>query len=270
MDFILFGVSGISLFYYIALVLLTDVSWMTQMYWPVSTAVFLLAAVILRIDRKRRQQNLLCMPLELRTVISTSFLLYLVLILCFSMVILLFSHPECENTADYLLMIENNDVETSLTEIDYDMLNRGIQYMNAHPETKIVLSGSSRFSELSVDDEKVQNLMRNYLIEAGISSSKIITEEISSSIRQNIVYGYAYILVDWYRTQDAYEENRSPVVAVITEPTAAFRYSMMLKDMQKDMKILTGREDILAWPARIMEEIKLIIRYHLAEQLEFS
>lgn len=267
MDFILFGASGMSLLYYISLVLLTDASWLTQIYWPVSTVVFLLAAIILRIDRKRRQQDLLCMPLELRVAISTSFLLYMILIFCFSMAILLFSHPECVETADYLLMIENNDVETSLTEIDYDMLDRGIQYMNDHPETKIVLSGSSRFSEWDVDDEKVQDMMKKYLMEAGIGSSRIITEEISSSIRQNIVYGYAYILVDWYREQDTYEEDRNPVVAVITEPAAALRYSIMLKDMRRDMKILTGRENLLAWPARIMEEIELIIRYHLDEQL---
>ena len=267
MDFILFGASGMSLLYYISLVLLTDASWLTQIYWPVSTVVFLLAAIILRIDRKRRQQDLLCMPLELRVAISTSFLLYLILIFCFSMVILLFSHPECVDTADYLLMIENNDVETSLTEIDYDMLDMGIQYLNDHPETKIVLSGSSRFSDLDVDDEKVQDMMKKYLMTAGISNSRIITEEISSSIRQNIVYGYAYILVDWYRGQNTFEETRNPVVAVLTEPAAALRYSIILQDMQREMKILTGKENLLAWPARIMEEIELIIRYHLDEQL---
>ena len=164
-------------------------------------------------------------------------------------------------------MIENNDVETSLTEIDYDMLDMGIQYLNDHPETKIVLSGSSRFSDLDVDDEKVQDMMKKYLMEAGISNSRIITEEISSSIRQNIVYGYAYILVDWYRGQNTYEETRNPVVAVLTEPAAALRYSIILQDMQREMKILTGKENLLAWPARIMEEIELIIRYHLDEQL---
>ena len=118
-----------------------------------------------------------------------------------------------------------------------------------------------------MDDEKVQEMMKKYLMEAGISNSRISTEEISSSIRQNIVYGYAYILVDWYRGQNTFEETRNPVVAVLTEPAAALRYSIILQDMQREMKILTGKENLLAWPARIMEEIELIIRYHLDEHL---
>ena len=53
MELFLFVVSGIHVIYYAVLVLFTDATWMTQLYWPVSAAVFALIAQILRIDRKR-------------------------------------------------------------------------------------------------------------------------------------------------------------------------------------------------------------------------
>ena len=56
MEIFLFVISGISMCYYVLLVVFTDVFWVTQLYWPVSAAVFTLTGLLLWVDRKRKQE----------------------------------------------------------------------------------------------------------------------------------------------------------------------------------------------------------------------
>ena len=271
MELFLFVVSGIHVIYYAVLVLFTDATWMTQLYWPVSAAVFALIAQLLRIDRKRKQKRRRCMPLELRTVICTSCGLYFLLIGVFT--VLIFSRGFSENPedADYLIFIENGDVETSLTESDYNALSCTIDYMTRHENTSVVLAGCSRFRDLEVDENELQDLMKKYLTDQGISEDRIITEEISNNLRQNIMYSYAYILMDWYG--DDAEREAEPTVGIVAEAASVFRYWMIVRnlgDVSRHMKIVSFHEPVLGWPARIVEEVQLIVRYHLINQFEYT
>ena len=80
MELFLFAVSGFNMVYYVILVIFTDAAWMTQIYWPVSAVVFTLLGLILKADRKRKQEHRRCMSLELRTVICTSCGLYFLMV----------------------------------------------------------------------------------------------------------------------------------------------------------------------------------------------
>lgn len=271
MEIFLFAVSGIHVIYYAVLVLFTDATWMTQLYWPVGAAVFMLIALILRVDRKRRQKHVRCMPLELRTVICTSCGLYFLLIGVFT--VLIFSQGFSSNPedADYLIFIENGDVETSLTESDYNALSCTIDYMTRHQNTSVVLAGCSRFRDLAVDENEIQDLMKKYLINHGIQSDRIITEEISNNLRQNIMYSYAYILMDWYGDDSAREAE--PTVGIVAEAASVFRYRMIVRnlgDVSRHMEMISFHEPVLVWPARIVEEAQLIIKYHLINQFEYT
>lgn len=270
MEIILFAVSGVSMVYYVILLVFTDATWATQTYWPVSALIFALAALVLHVDRKRKLEHKKCLPLELRTVICTSCGLYFVMTGIFAALILSQIFAKNPENMDYLIFIENGDVEAALTQEDYNALNCTIDYMARHEDVVVVLAGCSRFRDMSVDETELQDLMKNYLLEHGIGEERIITEAISSNLRQNITYSYAYILVDWYgKNADQQEE---PKVGIVAEPASIFRYQMLtnnLGDLSQNMDIISFQEPILVWPARIMEEIQLIIEYHLVDQFEW-
>lgn len=271
MELFLFVVSGFNMIYYVILVIFSDAAWMTQMYWPVSAIVFMLTGMILKSDRKRRQEHRRCMSLELRTAICTSCGLYFLLIVFFTAMIFSQAFSDTPVDVDYLIFIENGDVETTLTESDYNALHCTVAYMKDHEDTSVVLAGCSRFRDAQVDESGLQDMMKNYLIEQGISRDRIITEEISSNLRQNITYSYAYILVDWYG-KDA-ERIAEPMVGVVAESVSVWRYRMIignLGNVSRHLEIISYHEPVLTWPARIMEEIRLIIRYHLINQFEYN
>lgn len=267
MEIVLFVVSGVSMIYYAVLVIFTDATLFTQLYWPASSLVFVLIAVILHIDRRRKQEHKRCLSLELRTFICTSCGLYFVMIGIFSVLILFQAFSENSENIDYLIFIENGDVESSLTQEDYNSLNCTIEYMTKHENVSVVLAGCSRYRDLEVNEAELQDLMRNYLLQHGISKERIITEEISNNLRQNIIYSYSYILMDWYgRNAD---RDVEPTVGIVAEPTSIFRYQMILDNLNQNMEILSFQESILYWPARIVEETQLILEYHLINQFEW-
>lgn len=270
MELFLFAVSGISAVYYVILILFTDAAWMTQLYWPVSTVVFALIALFLWIDRKRKQEHKRCLSLELRTIICTSCGLYFLIIGIFC-VLIFFRYDSCsQEDVDYLIFIENGDVEVSLTESDYNALDCTIEYMKNHEDTSVVLAGCSRFRDLEVDENELRDLMKRYLTDHGIDEDRILTEEISNNLRQNITYSYAYILMDWYG-KDA-ERETEPTVGVVAESVSVFRYEIIISNLgniSSHMKMISFREPVLDWPARIVEEIQLIIKYHLINQFEY-
>ena len=267
MEIVLYVISGVNAIYYAALIIFTDAAWNTQLYWPVSSLVFAGIAVLLRIDRKRKREYKKCLPLELRTFICTSCALYCVILVIFSVLILSRSFSENPQDLDYLILIENGDVESALTQEDYNALNCTMEYMTEHEDVSVVLAGCSRYRDLSVNETELQDMMKNYLLQHGISEKRIITEEISSNLKQNIIYSYSYILMDWYGKST--DLDKEPVVGIVAEPVSIFRYRMILDNLNRDMEILAFPDPILCWPARIMEEIKLILNYHLINQFEW-
>ncbi len=269
MELFLFAVSGISMVYYVILVVFTDAAWMTQLYWPASAAILTLIGLVLRVDRKRKQEHKRCLPLELRTMLSASCGLYFLIIVLFTVMILFSGYSDGPEDVDYLIFIENGDVEAALTESDFEALDCTIGYMTEHEETSVVLAGCSRFRDMEVDENELRDLMKSYLTSHGIGEKRIITEEISNNLRQNIMYSYAYILVDWYGKDS--DRELEPEVGVITSAASVFRYEMIINNLgsvSRHMNIISYREPVLAWPARIVEELRLTVQYHLINQFD--
>lgn len=270
MEIMLFVVSGISMVYYVVLVVFTDFTWMTQLYWPVSALLFALIAVVLHTDKRRRQEHRRCMPLEMRTFICTSCGLYFVIIGVFALLILSRTFSENPEDLNYLIFIEGGDVKTTLTQKDYNALNCTIDYMTRHEDVSVVLAGCNRYRDMDADEMELRDLMRNYLLEQGIREERIIVEEISNNLKQNIIYSNAYILMDWYRKNA--EQQEDPIVGIVVEPASIFRYQMILDDLgsqKRNLEIVSFQEPVLIWPARIVEEVQQIVEYHLINQFEW-
>lgn len=270
MEVVLFTVSGASLIYYIFLVGLTDASWTTQMYWPVTIVVFAILGFILHRDSMLKKQRKGLLSLAARTFICCSCVLYLSLIAAFAALVIFYAFRETDGQVDYLLLIENGDVGTELTRGDYKALDQAIAYMGEkkREKVKVVLAGSSRFRDTAAEDMELQSEMKKYLLKKQIEEKRIITEEISSNFRQNIMYGYAYVLVDWYFSGRG--EQEEPMVGIITDRISSLRYQMMMKRLGKEMEIINFQESVLVWPARIIEELKMILHYHLEDAFEYG
>lgn len=270
MEIFLFVISGISMCYYVLLVVFTDVFWVTQLYWPVSAAVFTLTGLLLWVDRKRKQEHRKCLPLEVRTAISSTCGLYFLLVSMASAMILFRGFSADSGDVDYLIFIENGDVETSLTEYDYNALDCTIAYMKQHKDTSVVLAGCSRFRGMKADENELQTLMTSYLTDHEISRERIIAEEISNNLKQNITYSYAYILVDWYGKDE--EREMEPAVGIVAGRASVLRYELIIDDlggMERHVNMIPCEEAIFSWPARIMEEIRFILGYHLMNQFRY-
>lgn len=270
MEVVLFTVSGASLIYYILLITLTDFLWTTQIYWPVTALLFAILGWVLHWDSELKKQRKGFLTLEIRTFLCSSCVLYLSLIAAFVMLVIFHAFKESDGEADYLLLIENSDEGTDLTQADYRALDRVVAYMGEkNRETvKVVLVGSSRFRIAEAEDVEQQSEMKTYLLEQHIAEDRIITEEISSNPRQNIMYGYAYALVDWYFSGQG--EQEEPKVGIVADLTSTLRYQLMADDLGKEMEAIHFQEPVLVWPARIMEELRLILRYHLEDAFEYE
>lgn len=262
MEILLLILAAFNIVYYLGIVILTDMSWYIQIYWLISAIIFLLIGMILRIDRKRFLRHKSHMPLELRTFVSATCGIFCFFFIAASVMILLPRKTVNPENIDYMILIESADETDRMTDSDFDSLDEMINIMNEHPDIRIVLAGANRYRDIEVDEGVVQNQMKTYLLLSGISEERIITENISDSLRQNIAYSYAYILVDWYSR--GYTSDQSPEVVLVTDQVSVLRVQMALERMGSSMGILTYPIGILTLPYRLVEEIHYDLRYYLS------
>lgn len=265
MEIILFTVSGINMIYYAVLMIFCDTAWMTQLYWPVSACIFILAGWILKIDRKRRRKKLSFLPIEVRTGICVSFGLYFFLAAGVALFILFnsFSVERAEG-ADYLLLSGNSSEIYDLSENEYSSLACIEDYLEEYDNTKVILVGRNRFV-IQEDNTDRHDLMEEYLIEQGIDEERIIKEKGSDNLRLNLHYGYLYIMLKW-----DYRENHSkliePEISIVADRLSVLRYQMILEREGWDMGIVPYWGDPLTIPARLVSEIRLLLETYLANQ----
>lgn len=85
---------------------------------------------------------------------------------------------------DYLIIlgagVNGKTVSLTLKE----RLDKGIDYLNQNPGTRVVVSGGKGFGEEITEAEA----MKKYLVECGISSSRIIMEDKSTSTMENFKF----------------------------------------------------------------------------------
>lgn len=91
----------------------------------------------------------------------------------------------------------------------YDRMNKAVEYLEENPESCVVVSGGKGPGESITEAEA----MKRYLIEKGISESRIFTEEKSVNTKENIAFSAKIIK----------ENGLNPSVAIATDGFHQFR-----------------------------------------------
>lgn len=68
-------------------------------------------------------------------------------------------------------------------------LDKGVDYLLSHENTKVIVSGGKGKGEEVTE----AFAMKNYLLDKGIDSERIIMEELSRSTEENLKYSFSYI-----------------------------------------------------------------------------
>lgn len=98
-------------------------------------------------------------------------------------------------------------------------VEKAVDYLNLHPETKVIVSGGQGPGE----DITEAVAMEGYLLEKGIKQNRIIKEDQSTSTRENLAFSYQFI-----------EENKK--VMVISSRFHILRAQTIAKKMGKSIK----------------------------------
>lgn len=89
-----------------------------------------------------------------------------------------------EAGADYVIVLGAQWKTTGPSYVLQKRLDKAVEYLNANPETKVIVSGGQGYNEPISEAEG----MKGYLIDAGIDPERILTEEVSTNTTQNLIY----------------------------------------------------------------------------------
>lgn len=98
--------------------------------------------------------------------------------------IVLNNHSEQDYNTEYLIILGAGIRGERVTLTLQERLNKGIEYLNVHPDTKVIVSGGKGFEETVTEAEA----MKRYLVDRGIKPSRIVMEEKSTSTMENFKY----------------------------------------------------------------------------------
>lgn len=89
-----------------------------------------------------------------------------------------------EAGADYVIVLGAQWKTTGPSYVLQKRLDKAVEYLNANPETKVIVSGGQGYNEPISEAEG----MKGYLTDAGIDPERILTEEVSTNTTQNLIY----------------------------------------------------------------------------------
>ena len=86
--------------------------------------------------------------------------------------------------ADYVIILGAQWKTTGPSYVLQKRLDKAIEYLNANPETKVIVSGGQGYNEPVSEAEG----MKGYLADAGIDPERILAEDASTNTTQNLIY----------------------------------------------------------------------------------
>lgn len=86
--------------------------------------------------------------------------------------------------ADYVIILGAQWKTSGPSYVLQKRLDKAIEYLNANPETKVIVSGGQGYNEPISEAEG----MKGYLEAAGIDPERILTEDASTNTTQNLIY----------------------------------------------------------------------------------
>lgn len=91
---------------------------------------------------------------------------------------------KAEAGVDYVIILGAQWKTTGPSYVLQKRLDKAIEYLNANPETKVIVSGGQGYNEPVSEAEG----MKGYLADAGIDPERIFTEDASTNTTQNLIY----------------------------------------------------------------------------------
>ena len=91
---------------------------------------------------------------------------------------------KAEEGADYVIILGAQWKTTGPSYALQKRLDKAIEYLNANPETKAIVSGGQSYNEPVSEAEG----MKGYLADAGIDPERILAEDASTNTTQNLIY----------------------------------------------------------------------------------
>ena len=93
-------------------------------------------------------------------------------------------HATAEAGADYVIILGAQWKASGPSYVLQRRLDKAIEYLNANPETKVIVSGGQGYNEPVSEAEG----MKGYLVDAGIDPERILMEDASTNTTENLIF----------------------------------------------------------------------------------
>jgi uncharacterized SAM-binding protein YcdF (DUF218 family) len=130
-----------------------------------------------------RDRHIIRNPLA-RSVLRTGLALFAAFFVLLEGLILSHSSSREMRETEYLIVLGAGVRGQTVSPTLRERLDRGLQYLQAYPEAKVILSGGQGYGEQISEAEA----MKRYLLAAGIAKERILTENRSTSTMENFKY----------------------------------------------------------------------------------
>lgn len=153
---------------------------------------------------------------------------------------------------DFLLVLGNKCTSLRVPPILAERLDRAIElYSDFHEKPQIIVSGG----RTSTGETTEAELMKQYLLEAGIPAKMILTETESNNTIQNLEFSAIKIRNIW-------PKNSRPRVIIVTSDYHIPRTKLHVKSLGLRVQFAAAKTiPTLKWPA-MFREFTAIIWYH--------
>ena len=93
-------------------------------------------------------------------------------------------HATAQPGADYVIILGAQWKTSGPSYVLQKRLDKAVEYLNANPETKVIVSGGQGYNEPISEAEG----MKGYLEAAGIDTERILMEDASTNTTQNLIF----------------------------------------------------------------------------------
>ena len=132
--------------------------------------------------------------------------------------IIINSQPDPVAEVDYLIILGAGLNGEQLSWTLLERMQKGLEYLKAHPKVKVIVSGGQGPGEIISEAEA----MKRFLVENGVANERILKEEQSTSTMENFRFSHELII------RPTSHQN-SKKVAVITNDFHLFRAKILAR-----------------------------------------
>lgn len=246
---IIFAVIGlICLAYYLVLTSYAGFGTSFAMVWLGIVIVLLILTVL---SGWMHMKQIRIRPMIRNTLLGTLVTGALVFILVEGMICFAMLSKPGENL-DYLIVLGAQVRGIRITSPLQYRLDKAVDYLNDHADTKVVVSGGQGPGE----DLTEGKAMAQELIRQGIAKDRIILEEKSTNTEENIRFSMALIDKDW-------TGDDSPQYGVVTNNFHVYRAVGICKKLGYDVDGISAGVNWKVFPNYMLREFFAVVKYKI-------